>query len=107
MPTFDRIVRTDPPTEQDFLSYAALGYPLRRNTPELRRSWSGVSVYTSERAARMIATKYPRLGAFIAELEVFDDSVVAYEQTGADLEHFDLFGSAEDMLRMVRHVTPV
>ena len=107
MPTFYRIVRTDPPTEADFLSYEALGRQLRRETPELRRSWSGVSVYTSERAAREIAARLPRLGAFIAELEVVEDGPVTYEQNGADLEHYDLYGSAEDMLRLVRRVTPV
>jgi hypothetical protein len=51
MPTFYRIVKTDPPTEADFLSHRARGIPLQRDTPELRRSWEGVSVYRTPEAA--------------------------------------------------------
>jgi hypothetical protein len=107
VPTFYRILKTNPPTEADFLSYAALGRPLRRDTPELRRSWEGVSTYDTLDAARAIVANAPRIGRFIAELEIGEDGPVAFEQSGADPSHFDLFGTAADMLSAVRRVLPV
>jgi len=66
-----------------------------------------VSVYTNEAAARTMAAKVPRLGTFIAAMEITADSPVRYEQNGADPEHYDLYGAAGDMLGMVRRVVPV
>jgi hypothetical protein len=54
VPTFYRIVKTDPPTVADFLSYRAQGRRLIHDTPELRRSWEGVSVYDSIKACTMV-----------------------------------------------------
>ena len=69
MPIFYRIVRTNPPTEADFLSYEALGRPLYRDTPELRRSWEAVSVYDEVESARETVRRFPQIGTFIAELD--------------------------------------
>jgi hypothetical protein len=107
MPTFYRIVQTDPPTEADFLSYRAQGRRLVRDTPELRRSWEGVSVYDSFGRARSVALRYPRIGTFIAELEIAEDGPVRYAQTLSDPRHFDLWGEPGDMLATVRRTRPV
>jgi hypothetical protein len=45
---FYRILEGPVPTLRDFTSFQALGRPLRRQTPELLRRWSGISVYETE-----------------------------------------------------------
>ena len=107
MATFYRIVKTDPPTEADFLSYRALGIPLRRDTPELRRSWEGVSVYDTMEAALAIVVQFPRIGRFIAELSLAENGPVRFEQTSVNPRHYDLWGDASDMLVAVVRVVPV
>ena len=106
MPTFYRIVKSNPPTVADFLSYRALGVPRRRDTPELRESWEAVSVLNSLEAARSLLARVPTLGLYIAVLDVPDDGPVTYKQTGKLLAHFDLRGTPEDMLEMVQMVVP-
>jgi hypothetical protein len=101
MPTFYRIVRTDPPTEVDFASHRALGRRLRRDTPALRRSWEGVSVTSTEAAIRDLARRLPQLGRFIAVLSIPDHGPVRYEQSGESPAHYDLFGEPRDMLAAV------
>jgi hypothetical protein len=54
-----------------------------------------------------MALKVPRLGSFIAALDVPVDGAVSFEQNGADPDHYDLYGAAGDMLMLVRFVTPV
>ncbi len=63
MAIFYRIVKTDPPTVADFLSQKALGHPLRRDTPEHRRSWEWVSVYDTVEAAQQTAVRFPGIVA--------------------------------------------
>ena len=87
MATFFRTVKTDPPTEMDFLSYRDLGRPLLRDTPTQRRSWEGVSVTSTLEAAGALAARAPRLGRFIAELELVESVPVRFGQTGAVSEH--------------------
>jgi hypothetical protein len=55
---FCRIVRTDPPTEADFLPYEALG-GAPPDDPYLRRLWQGLSVYDTETRARNRALRQP------------------------------------------------
>lgn len=107
MPTFYRIVKTNPPTVEDFLSYKALGVPLRRDTPELRRSWDGVSVYDNVVRARDLATAFPRHGQYVAELEIEASGPVHFEQTSRDPRHYDLWAEPGDMLERVGRVFPV
>jgi predicted component of type VI protein secretion system len=104
MPIFYRIVKTDPPTEADSLSYEALGIPLRSDTPELRRSWAAILVFSTPDAARRLVARRPAIGSFIAVLDVPAGGPVRYEQSGRVREHFDLSGEARDMLRMVTAV---
>jgi hypothetical protein len=108
MATFYRVVRHNPPTEQDFLSHTALGRRLPANsTPEIRRSWEGVSVRSTLPAVRALARQFPRIGSFIAVLEIADDSPVLVEKTGTSPTHYDLFGEASDMRAAVVAVFPV
>ena len=106
MPTFYRIVRTDPPTETDFLSHKALGRRLRHDTPEYRRSWEGISVYDTLEAARENRARFPRLSGFIAELEIAEGGPIAYAKTLTDPNHYDVWGAPAALLQMVRRVLP-
>jgi hypothetical protein len=106
VPTFYRIVKTDPPTLADFLSHAARGLPLRRDTPELRRSWERVSVYDSLERTRAIVARFPTIGRFIAELVIEAGGTLTYEQSGDDLHHFDVDGDPDELLKAVRQVVP-
>lgn len=106
MPSYYRIVKSNPPTVSDFLSQRSLGRPLRRDSPEVRRSWEGVSVYDRLEATRETARRYPRIGGFIAEVLVPNTGDVTFEQTLADPHHFDLHSEPWDMLAMVIGVQP-
>jgi hypothetical protein len=107
MATVYRIAKTNPPAESDFHSYRAMGRRLIRDTPELRRSREGVSVYDTIEAARATAMQYPRIGSFIAELEISEHSDVRFGQTLDDRHHFDLWGEPADRVAAVLHVHPV
>lgn len=107
MPTFFRIVKTDPPTVQDFLSLKDLGRPMRRGTSPERQRWAaGVSVFATTDAALRTAEQYPQLGDFLAMLETPDDGRIPYEQTGEDADHYTLWANAIDLLATVRSVVP-
>ncbi len=107
MPTFYRVVLTDPPTLWDFLSHETRGIRLRRDTPHHRRLWVGLSVMDSEAAARELAQRLPQLGSFIAAVEVSEGGPITFEQTTPDLRHYTLWGDPTAMLARVRSVVPV
>ena len=65
-----RIVRNNPPAEDDFLSKAHLGIPCPVADPEVRRRWTGLSVFGSEEQARRVARRLPMLGTFIVALDI-------------------------------------
>ena len=104
MPTFYRVVLTNPPTEEDFRSHKERGIALRRDTPELRRSWEGVSVYDTEEKAREVMQRFPRIGTFIAELSIEESGPVRFEQTTDDPNHYDLWGEPQVMMAAVVRV---
>lgn len=58
--TFYRIVKSDPPTLQDFMSLQELGQrPRNPNDPEVLRRWDKVSVWGEEQRARQWARLHP------------------------------------------------
>ncbi|MGH2585087.1 MAG: hypothetical protein ACRDJE_09240 [Dehalococcoidia bacterium] len=101
MPTFYRVVRSDPPTETDFLSQQALGRRLRVDTPENRRIFGGVSVSDTEQAARDLIAQWPQLGQLIAVLDVPEDGAIRYEQTTTTPSHYTLWGTPQELLATV------
>jgi hypothetical protein len=104
LPRFFRIVRSDPPTRDDFLSNEAKGKRARGNDPEVLRLWSGISVYDSPRRARATARIFPYLGISIAELSVPDDGSIVWERTTAGPGHYTLWGDPDRLLSCVRSV---
>jgi hypothetical protein len=107
MPTFYRIVKTNPPTEAAFLSHEARGLPLRGDTAAMRRSWERVSMYDTLERTQAIARRFPAIGAFIPELSVELGGSVAFERSGDDPWHFDLDATPDDLLAAVTRVLPV
>jgi hypothetical protein len=101
VPVFYRVVKSNPPTERDFLSVKALGRRLRHDTPQNRRIWDGVSVTATEDAARFLVEQYPQMGRYIATLEVPEHGPIRYEQTTNDPDHYTLWASAAVLLDRV------
>lgn len=91
---------TNPPMEADFLSHMARGRREPRD-PEDLYLWDGVSVYDTENEARAVARQYPRIGAYIAPLDVLEGGTISYAKTGRSARHYTLWGAAGDMLRCV------
>jgi hypothetical protein len=104
---FYRVVRSDPPTLDDFMSYKAKGIPLARPDPEVALLWDGVSVNSTETQARNRAKVQPYLGAYIAELEISEGDPITFRRTGVSRGHYTLWGAPSDLLARVRHVTKV
>src|SRR5688572_4361004 len=101
MAIFYRVVKTNPPTEADFLSHRARGVRLRHDTAESRRLWEGVSVTDSFETSRVLAERFPVMGDFVAVLEVPEQAAVTFEQTTDVPSHYTLWGSPRDMLDLV------
>jgi len=103
-----RIVKTNPPDEDSFLS----NWQMRENDIRAGRrprplpkdgeglhTWSGVSLYASAEKARSMAQRYPKLGSFIVPLQVRRGQAIHVEQTGDDdPEHYDLWGTPATLL---------
>jgi hypothetical protein len=96
---FYRVVKTNPPTRDDFRSYLALGKPLLNPTPRRLRAWAGVSVYDTEVTASAKAQDF-NLGPFVAELNVPDDAPIEAEGPGQS-GHYNLYGDPDDLLQFV------
>src|SRR4051812_37997397 len=105
---FYRVVKTDPPTERDFMSYAALGkIPRPGSSAAILRSWQGVSVWETEAQARAVARQFPRSGGFVAALEIAVGSATRSERSGKQEGHCDLFGAPRELLASVVAVVAV
>lgn len=111
--TFYRVVESNPPTDRDFLSYAALGRPLRKLRPSAAEiaAWRAVSTYVTEEAARgraraNAALGFP-LGDFIAKLVIPEDAPVAIGRINSKTGHCNLTGEASVLRSAVVSVVSV
>jgi hypothetical protein len=107
MATFYRVVKSNPPTEDDFLSHRARGVRLRRDTPENRRLWEGVSVTNTSETSRRLAERFPTMGHFVAVIELPEHASVIFEQTTDVPSHYTLWGTPRDMLDLVVSVVAI
>lgn len=104
---FYRIVRTVPPTLEDFTSHEALGIPSRRPLSASDRDrWRGVSSFDSVDAVMTKARESPLLGGYVAELHIPPGAQLRVEQTGRNLSHYTLWGDPADLLSWVVSVSP-
>jgi hypothetical protein len=106
MPTFYRIVKTNPPTVEDFISDRDRGRPPPRN-PAMMDLWFGLSMFDSEAAARQTAIRYPLIGEFIAAVEIQETDPIRVERTTQRSGHFTAWGEAALLLRRATTVTSV
>jgi hypothetical protein len=65
-----RITRSNPPDLADFSSKAQLQIPCPVPDPDIRRRWTGLSLFGTESQARRAATRFPMLGSYIAALDL-------------------------------------
>lgn len=101
-PVVWRTTRTDPPTEDDFLSHRARGLPRRGATIE---RWEGVSTFDDPAIAASMARRYGH-GAYLARLTLSPDGPVRWEQTGGP-GHYTLWGLPSEILACVVEVVPL
>jgi len=65
-----RLAQSNPPGLEDFTSKAQLQIPCPVPDPDIRRRWTGLSLFETEAQARRIAKRLPMLGSFIAALDL-------------------------------------
>lgn len=100
MARYYRVVRSNPPAIDDFLSNEAKHLPLFDPTPERQERWRGISVYATWAQARRSSRAFPGQGQYIAALELGDEMTIRVERTGGP-GHHTVWGSPEDLLRHV------
>lgn len=98
------MVRTNPPTEADFMSAAARGRP-SPGYPETARLWDGISMYRTLAQARRRARTAPSLGSFIAEVTIPTESPARVERTLGP-GHFTVWAAPANLLGWVVSVVP-
>jgi hypothetical protein len=106
-PVFYRIVSSNPPRQDDFLSQLSLGRTPRRATPHVLRLWDGISVYETEGQARDLARDSPHLGGYIAAVRIPEGGAIRYERATGRRGHCTLWGKPEDLLALVVSIVAV
>ena len=105
--TFYRIVTATPPVLQDFFSDRERGKPRRGTGPDIDFMWNGFSVFETEDQARAQAARFPKIGDYIARLEIPDEASLQVRRTGSTDGHHTIQGAAEVVCQYVVHVAPV
>lgn len=88
-----RITRSNPPDLADFSSKAQLQIRCPVPDPDVRRRWTGLSLFGTEEQARRAAKRLPMLGSYIAALDVPSGPGGPVEET-AQPGHFVLSGAS-------------
>lgn len=102
---FYRIVIGPTASRDDFLSHQTLDRPLRRATPEVLRTYDGISVFETLMQAREVANRFRALGDHIAEMTIPDETPIRVERTFPDQSgHHTLWGDPDDMLNCVTRI---
>lgn len=107
--TFYRIVWTDPPSLEDFLSHLERGVEVRVEDAEIARLSSGISVFrTLAQARRMAIKRPPWLGrGFIVRIVMPLGVETRIERTTKTAGHYTLWGNASLISSWVDAVEPV
>ena len=102
---FYRSVKSDPPTERDFLSSADLGKRPPRSDPAFLHVWAGLSVFDTYEQARSNAHYWRwRHGEYIAELIVPSAAPIIFEGPN-EVGHWNLYDApASQLLNWVSRV---
>ncbi|MBA2450299.1 MAG: hypothetical protein H0V51_19975 [Chloroflexi bacterium] len=101
---FYRIVKSERPTRDGFLSHALKGLKPRNPTPKSLHEYNGVSVLDTAQHARAWAERLPYLGEYIAELHIPDDVLIVFEGPNPR-GHGNLYETSPDeLLRYVQAI---
>jgi hypothetical protein len=106
---FYRIVQRGQPTGDDFASNFAKGRPPRRSEITDPVEYRSISAFARLADALAVQRRFPKLGSYIAELELADaDPEVAITKAPEDPadSHHNLRGEPAAFLRRVRRVFP-
>jgi hypothetical protein len=108
---FYRLVKNNPPHRQDFISnQEKRGQPRSALPSHLKPLWSGISLHQTEAQSRRQAAELPRLGKYLAELQIPDDAAqsIRWERTIPHNDgHFTLWGDADSLLACVVRVIAI
>jgi hypothetical protein len=97
-----RIAKQNPPTLDDFKSHKALGLMRRRHLTERQSDlWAGISVYLSIDAALLLLSQSPRLGNYVADIEIQEGLGVRIEQSGRNQQHMTVWAEPDYLLGKV------
>jgi len=106
---FYRIIPGNQPTEDDFTSNFAKGRPPRLSEILDPGEYRSISVFARLEDARAVHRLFPRLGSYLAELELADDDTeIAIQKAPDDPtdSHYNLQGEPAAFLHCVRRVFP-
>jgi hypothetical protein len=98
--TFYRIVLTNPPTLDDFLSNRANRRAPRSDDPAVLQLWDGLSVFATLAQARRKARGAPYLGPQVAQLRIPEGASARFERTRGP-GHYTLWAEAAAVLARV------
>lgn len=104
---FFRVIESNPATHWDLLSSARRGRKLRQRTPELDRLFAGLSVFETKEQACQQARTYPKLGRYVAEIDIPLDAPVECERTTRTAGHWTIWASPGYLLGRIVTVSPV
>jgi len=94
-----RVVQSDPPQLEDFMSPRALGRTLGDPSPQRERPRRGVSLYDTDERALKKARGVPLMGDYVAKLVVHVGAGITAERTTNSTGHHTLWGPPEQLLR--------
>lgn len=105
-----RITKTDRPFAPDLLdsfkSNYELGRPARRAEVTFTPTHMGLSVYLSLDRARETARAFPKLGTFVARVQLTPATGAAFAQI-AEPGHLTIWGRALELVAAVADIVPV
>ena len=97
--SFYRVTKTDPPTEDDYLTRLERdGPPPDHLPPEVRESWDAYSAFDTAEGAIKMARRFKRLGRHICRYDIPEDAGITWQQT-IEPGHYDLRGDKEVLKR--------
>jgi hypothetical protein len=114
--TLYHLVRTNPSTDDDFLSQwaknvrAAQAGEQPRAEPaggDALHMWGGVSAHDDAGTSREMRQLFPKLGDFIALLQIPPDAPIRVEKTGGNPHHYTIWGAPAALRGCVQSIEPV
>lgn len=104
---FYRVVRSDPPTTEDFQPRRITRTNPFDPTTAGWRMAEGISVFATLAQARRIAKSFPDHGLLIAELSIRDDANVTVARTGRQRGHHTIWAEPRELRGCVTSVVRV